>query len=58
MMDRERLARMRKLGVRWPYGHTLPRYTAGMSEAATHKADKLYDAISDEFVRKMSGREN
>lgn len=48
--DAERLRRMRELGVVWRLGH-LPRYTAGMTPDECAEADRLYDAMSEEFVK-------
>jgi len=54
--DRERLKKMRELGVVWKTGK-LPRMSsARMTPEAMQKADKLYDAMSDAFVDKMCSR--
>lgn len=58
MTDKDRLQAMRALGVRWPYGRCIPTYPASMTDTQKAKADKLYDAMSNEFVRWMSGRED
>lgn len=50
MTDRERLAEMRKLGVKWPAARVIPTYPSTMTEAQTAEADALYDSMSKEFI--------
>jgi hypothetical protein len=50
MTDTERLAAMRKLGVRWRKGHAIPTYPASMTQLAKDAADELYDAMSEDFI--------
>ena len=54
MTDKEKLKAMRQLGVVWRRGH-LPVYRS-MSNVESHKADKLYDSMSDGFVDHMCSR--
>jgi hypothetical protein len=55
MTDSERLRAMRQLGVIWKPGR-LPRYPARMTEQDRRDADRLYDAMSQEFVDRMTDR--
>lgn len=48
--DKAKLAKLRKLGVRWPKGRAIPTYPASMSEAAKAKADHIYDSMSEAFI--------
>jgi hypothetical protein len=50
MTDKEILANMRKLGVRWKRGSACPTYTGKMTNEQKLNADILYDALSDAFI--------
>jgi len=52
--DERLLAGMRGLGVRWPKGHALPTYPSRMTAEQKRKADKLYDAMSEQFIDKLA----
>jgi hypothetical protein len=54
--DRDRLKRMRALGVTWRKGH-LPKYPAGLTEEQEAEADHLYDSMSHTFVLYMTTKE-
>jgi hypothetical protein len=56
MTDREHLAAMRALGVKWRQGAALPTYPATMDCEAMQAADEHYDAMSLEFTARMGER--
>lgn len=51
--DKEHLAAMRKLGVRWKRGRAVPTYPAKMTQAQRDAADRHYDAISEAGIDSM-----
>ena len=55
MSDPEKLKAMRELGVKWPSKKPCPVYPPSMNEAQRKQADRLYDAMSAEFIERHTG---
>jgi hypothetical protein len=53
--DAHRLAKMRALGVIWTPGR-MPEHTPQMTREDEHKAERLFEGMSDTFVARMLAR--